>query len=360
MKGNSISAAFTALWRGLDYDANSADIAVELLSNDQLVVMQRARFAPALQALVKARGHAVDVALMKILNVGEIDETTEALEKTSWESDAFFRGLLGGEKHDDQGDWEQRWKYIHSQRQQQKNADSTINESTMKEMSFKGYSTNDQNESYGKVDLPIVISLGSGFDVRCQHSFFKDKCNWVKLDRECIQEKCKYYCFQKFKCTCCKYIVGDASGQMTFKNIKAALTEYVTRIVQMDNLCRIKLIWMAEGLFEYLKPKQQRATISHISSVTIALLQHFNRIASDLSSENKNLQGKISGYLLAPLLSKSIDRPMRETYGASFGWKFSAVQTLRDRLKFDGWARGCSEDRDTFTWGTLLNYKICN
>ena len=64
-----------------------------------------------------------------------------------------------------------------------------------------------------------------------------------------------------------------ASGQMTFKNIKAALTEYVTRIVQMDNLCRIKLIWMAEGLFEYLKPKQQRATISHISSIaTINIL----------------------------------------------------------------------------------------
>eukprot|EP00944_MAST-04C_sp_MAST-4C-sp1_P009406 g9406.t1 len=355
MKGNSISAVFTSLWRGLDYDANSADIAVELLSSDQLATMQRARFAPALQALVKARGHAVDAALMKILTVGKTDETTEALEKTSWESDAFFEGLLGGEKQDDQGKWEQSWKYIHSQRQQQKNVESTI-----KETSFGGYSTHGQNENYGKVDLPIVISLGSGFDVRCQHSFFKDKCNWVKLDRECIQEKCKYYCFQKFKCTCCKYIVGDASGQMTFKNIKAALTEYVTRIVQMDNLCRIKLIWMAEGLFEYLKPKQQRATISHISSVTNALIQHFDRTLSDFSGENKDSQGKISCYLLVPLLSKSIDRPMSQTYGASFGWKFSAVQTLRDRLKFDGWARGCSEDRDTFTWGTLLNYKICN
>ena len=45
MKGNSISAVFTSLWRGLDYDANSADIAVELLSSDQLATMQRARFA---------------------------------------------------------------------------------------------------------------------------------------------------------------------------------------------------------------------------------------------------------------------------------------------------------------------------
>ena len=51
-------------------------------------------------------------------------------------------------------EWEQSWKYIHSQRQQQK-----MFESTIKETSFGGYSTHGQNENYGKVDLPIVISL---------------------------------------------------------------------------------------------------------------------------------------------------------------------------------------------------------
>ena len=87
----------------------------------------------------------------------------------------------------------------------------------------------------------------------------------------------------------------------------------------MDNLCRIKLIWIAEGLFEYLKPKQQRATISQISSVTNALIQHFNRTLSDLSGENENLQGKISSYLLVPLLSKSIDRPMSKHMALASG-----------------------------------------
>ena len=73
MEGNAISAAFTALWRGLDDDKNSANIAIDILSQEQIEVMKRARFAPALQALVKARGDAVDYALLKLISVNNID-----------------------------------------------------------------------------------------------------------------------------------------------------------------------------------------------------------------------------------------------------------------------------------------------
>ena len=55
MEGNAISAAFTALWRGLDGDTLSARVAVDLLNTEQKEVMRRARFAPALRALVSAR-----------------------------------------------------------------------------------------------------------------------------------------------------------------------------------------------------------------------------------------------------------------------------------------------------------------
>ena len=36
MEGNAISAAFTALWRGLDHDQLSANIAMEILNQQQL------------------------------------------------------------------------------------------------------------------------------------------------------------------------------------------------------------------------------------------------------------------------------------------------------------------------------------
>ena len=68
MEGNAISAAFTALWRGLDDDKNSANIATDILNQEQIDVMQRAQFAPALQALVKARGDAVDSVLLKLVS----------------------------------------------------------------------------------------------------------------------------------------------------------------------------------------------------------------------------------------------------------------------------------------------------
>ena len=93
MEGNAISAAFTALWRGLDDDKNSANIAIDILSQEQIDVMQRAHFAPALQALVKARGDAVDSALYKLLSFDNND-TSNIFPKTS---DQIFQAFLLGD-----------------------------------------------------------------------------------------------------------------------------------------------------------------------------------------------------------------------------------------------------------------------
>ena len=93
MEGNAISAAFTALWRGLDHDQLSANIAMEILNQQQLDVMYVAKFAPALQALVKARGEAVDVGLLKVLDVNaNNDDTIKAIFPRK--SDLMFENFL--------------------------------------------------------------------------------------------------------------------------------------------------------------------------------------------------------------------------------------------------------------------------
>ena len=71
---------------------------------------------------------------------------------------------------------------------------------------------------------------------------------------------------------------------------------------------------------------------------------------------NKNL--KIQSHLIIPFLGESIDRPMKEHYGARFGWKFSNLLTLKAILKNNGWVddNHGKEDDEIFKWGNLLQF----
>ena len=114
MEGNAISAAFTALWRGLDHDQLSANIAMEILNQQQLDVMYVAKFAPALQALVKARGEAVDVGLLKVLDINaNNDDTIKAIFPRK--SDLMFENFLIDKNNEEENDdgsnnKKQQWK----------------------------------------------------------------------------------------------------------------------------------------------------------------------------------------------------------------------------------------------------------
>ena len=118
MEGNAISAAFTALWRGLDGDELSARVAVDLLKTDQVEVMRRARFAPALRALVGAREKAVNQCLRSACYGAQPADYT-VLENAD---DELFAQCLRGESDTSGGkegrmDWDLRWELIDKQMQ---------------------------------------------------------------------------------------------------------------------------------------------------------------------------------------------------------------------------------------------------
>ena len=385
MEGNAISAAFTALWRGLDHDQLSANIAMEILNQQQLDVMYVAKFAPALQALVKARGEAVDVGLLKVLDINaNNDDTIKAIFPRK--SDLIFESFLidrNNEEENDDGSnnkkqqWKNRWEYILKNNKNEKDNNNNNNNND----NNNNNNNTIQNQGYDNYNLPILISLGSGFDVRCQKDLFCNKCNFLRIDRECVQEKCKYIFVETFKCKNlnCNFIHGDVSGKPTFKKIRSLLIEYINNNLK-NNVNNVKIIWLAEGLFEYLKSKQQKTTISLIVSLTKELMYHFqpqqqqqqmqninNKDDGDDDNNNNNKNNnnyttnknlKIQSHLIIPFLGESIDRPMKEHYGARFGWKFSNLLTLKAILKNNGWVddNHGKEDDEIFKWGNLLQF----
>lgn len=301
MEGNAISAAFTALWRGLDGDELSARVAVDLLKTDQVEVMRRARFAPALRALVGAREKAVNQCLRSACYGAQPADYT-VLENAD---DELFAQCLRGESDTSGGkegrmDWDLRWELIDKQMQ---NKVSCIEDSSS--------AVHLPAEAVKKSKV-VVVSLGAGLDMRCQHSCLniegEEAVAWLRVDRECVQVHARSYC-QVLGCQKCSFINGDVAAKSTCKKILHYLKNYEPH----------RVVWLAEGLVEYLKPRLQKKMLELIS----------------------NVQGQlpgVEGELVVALLGKSINKPMKLHYGAQFGWKFTSINEVEVLLTEElGW-----------------------
>ena len=82
---------------------------------------------------------------------------------------------------------------------------------------------------------------------------------------------------------------------------------------------------------EYLKPEQQRS-----------VLQVISRVQAQLNGV---------GYLIFPILDDNIEQPLRDHYGAQFGWKFSDLDRLRALLTDEGWR---VKETKAMVWGSIL------
>lgn len=148
-----------------------------------------------------------------------------------------------------------------------------------------------------------------------------------------------------------------------------ALIKYVNGNLNNSNR-HIKLIWLAEGLFEYLKSKQQIKTIELITSVTKELIQHFQNknktagnnmgfnVTTTNTDDNNEKNIVIENHIVIPFLGKAIDIPLKEHYGARFGWKFSNLEIFKDILNRNDWIddNNGKEEEEQFAWGNLLQF----
>eukprot|EP00511_Aplanochytrium_stocchinoi_P013598 CAMPEP_0204890122 /NCGR_PEP_ID=MMETSP1349-20130617/24344_1 /ASSEMBLY_ACC=CAM_ASM_000710 /TAXON_ID=215587 /ORGANISM="Aplanochytrium stocchinoi, Strain GSBS06" /LENGTH=371 /DNA_ID=CAMNT_0052054651 /DNA_START=156 /DNA_END=1268 /DNA_ORIENTATION=- len=366
VEGNSISAAFTALWRGLSGDEFSAEIAAGLLSDKQIDVMQRARFAPPLRALVGARKQAVDNALLKCLRSGSITEYRLDSSNVSWD-DGLLKRFLAGEKtaeeNEDSDDpslipWQKRWKIINKVRA--KNT-KTCYKAEINEVVETEKLNADLFDSGNK--MPIIVSLGAGFDTRCncncnctskgENQRIEFRANWLRVDRKCVQQRAELIC-RSHDCRSCVFLTGDVAAHSTFEKIKKLLLQQVHSHhhsktqpegnengidrQELNTATKNHIIWLAEGLLEYLQPNFASRMLNLITSAQRELSRRYG----------------FRGSLIVPLLAQSIDAPMTEHYGACFGWKWSDVEQLRKSLKEFGWEIPVTVERNDYIWGEVL------
>lgn len=319
--GNAISAAFTALWRGLGGDELSADIASSILAQKHLSTMRTGRFAPALRALVGARAYDVDTALLALLDGGQDQAKSSPCANVDA---AVFAQYLAGDSSADPIAWEQRWEYL-----DRKNDLQTLSTVHAKEASSDGEAV---VARHVPMRLPqgrhVVVSLGSGFDVRCQENSFGACSAWIRVDRAVVQQCAIECCRLSRGCQKCAFIEGDVCATSTGDKILKCLAP---RSKEESDSHGTSTIWLAEGLMEYLKPEQQRS-----------VLQVISRVQAQLNGV---------GYLIFPILDDNIEQPLRDHYGAQFGWKFSDLDRLRALLTDEGWR---VKETKAMVWGSIL------
>ena len=406
-EGNAASAQFTALWRGLSTrDPHSAKIAAQLLDKNQKNKAKRAPYAPAIRALIGARSRVVDLALLRAFGVAE-DSFYETLATAEHSDEKLFEKMLGGDHSADMQAWDDRWKAIdeacHDKFESWEDLGTILLKADNEPAEFLNEKRN------------IVVSLGSGFDVRCcqryvaehfdnvDHKYrerfplsimslsdltaeltkrhiniygmdgniatknlmiqrlkvdlerekrklstseykskvkkegeksikFGEFANWLRVDRRSIQQIAPHFCKQ-FDCFKCAFVSGDVCALSSADKIFNTLRTNLAKRKSTDPAC---IVWLVEGLMEYLKYSQQSE-----------LLRSITHVQSKLESTAENCYGR----LVIPLLSPAIEKFMKYFYNTRFWWKCSDLGESIGLLKTLGWV--CEEPRP-FPWGHLL------
>jgi hypothetical protein len=115
------------------------------------------------------------------------------------------------------------------------------------------------------------------------------------------------------------------------------------------------VVWLAEGLVEYLSIPQQDRLLCLMSKVQ-KLHNDFCRDLQtargdgdddDDSTVTETESSKASGRLVLPLLSPTLG----QLYGMKFGWKFSDIPHVVELLQTQGWSQVTARQ---FLWGTLV------
>eukprot|EP00750_Incisomonas_marina_P002169 INCI12124.1.p1 GENE.INCI12124.1~~INCI12124.1.p1 ORF type:complete len:450 (+),score=70.99 INCI12124.1:181-1530(+) len=337
----------------------SGIIAETVLTEKHLETMRIATFAPPIRALVAARAAVLDPYLVDFIarHRGRETNSNDDLIPHGGKADTEFCAYLGGcEALDSDGledqSWDARWARLLQRNKATKCAQPRMHARHASVVSCES------TPVAGEPASVTVISLGAGFEARCCSAMFEKTARWVRVDRAAVQQAASAFC-AGVGCGRCLFVEGDVAARSTFQEIAAMLLEKVEyrrrrNKVSPSSATSSTILWLAEGLIEYLKPNVLHAMLRGISSAQARLSKAAAYDSDDEGSQADMMtagNAVLEGHLVIPLLQAPVDE-LKRRYNACFKWLYPDPASLRRELEDLGWR--CEQPWTSYSWGLLV------
>jgi O-methyltransferase involved in polyketide biosynthesis len=156
----------------------------------------------------------------------------------------------------------------------------------------------------------------------------------------------------------CDFLEGDVQARGIFVKVRKALQQWLLTAKPDCGCTEHCVVWLAEGLLEYLTVAQQDKMLTMLSAAHAQLEGCLKAQTTAHANDHVEEGGPrtspvLRGRLILPLLSPRI----RDMRGMRFGWKFSDSRHVCELLEQGGWRVLHATEH---CWGTLVEAeRIC-